>query len=197
MGVSHKPLVEGVRGLTYGPPVATMKKYLEQMEASPYSAITHPKKPPTVIAALGPKMLALAAEKTQGAHPYFTSPKHNHIAREILGKDPWLCVEQKVGLEEDSGKARDLCRQTAKVYNRLPNYRNNWLRMDLSEEDIDSLSDKFIDTTFAWGSLKDIENRVKEHFDAGANHVCLQPINPNEKAGDIHWECLESLSSLN
>ena len=179
MGVSHKPLVEGVRGLTYGPPVATMKKYLEQMETSPYSAITHPNKPPTVIAALGPKMLALAAEKTQGAHPYFTSPIHTHMAREIMGKDPWLCVEQKVILEEDSGRARDLCRQTAKVYNRLPNYRNNWLRMGLSEEDIDSLSDKFIDTTFAWGSSKDIENRVKEHFDAGANHVCMQPINPN------------------
>ena len=196
MGVSHKPLVEGVRGLTYGPPVATMKKYLEQMETSPYSAITHPNKPPTVIAALGPKMLALAAEKTQGAHPYFTSPIHTHMAREIMGKDPWLCVEQKVILEEDSGRARDLCRQTAKVYNRLPNYRNNWLRMGLSEEDIDSLSDKFIDTTFAWGSSKDIENRVKEHFDAGANHVCIQPINPNGKAGDLHWECLESLVSL-
>ena len=196
IGVSHKPIVEGVRGLTYGPPVATMKKYLEQMETSPYAAITHSDKPPTVIAALGPKMLALAAEKTQGAHPYFTSPKHTQMAREILGKDSLLCVEQKVLLEEDPNKARDLCRDTAKIYNKLPNYRNNWLRMGLSEEDIDSLSDKFIDTTFAWGSSKDIENRVKEHFDAGANHVCIQPINPNGKAGDIHWECLESLIAL-
>ena len=197
MGVSHKPIVEGVRGLTYGPPVPTMKKYLEQMETSPYAAITHSEKPPTVIAALGPKMLALAAEKTQGAHPYFTSPNHTHKAREIIGKDSWLCVEQKVILEEDVDKARDLCRQTAKIYNKLPNYRNNWLRMGLSEDDIDSLSNKFIDTTFAWGSSKNIENRVNEHFDAGANHVCIQPINPNGKAGDIHWECLESLISLN
>ena len=197
MGVSHKPIVEGVRGLTYGPPVTTMKKYLEQMETSPYTAITHPDKTPTVIAALGPKMLALAAEKTQGAHPYFTSPKHTHMAREILGKDSWLCVEQKVILEEDASKARDLCRQTAKIYNQLPNYRNNWIRMGLSEKDIDSLSDKFVDTTFAWGSSKDIEIRIKEHFDAGADHVCIQPINPNGKAGDIHWECLDSLISLN
>ena len=197
MGVSHKPIVEGVRGLTYGPPVSTMKKYLEQMETSPYAAITHSEKPPTVIAALGPKMLALAAEKTQGAHPYFTSPNHTHKAREIIGKDSWLCVEQKVILEEDVDKARDLCRQTAKIYNKLPNYRNNWLRMGLSEDDIDSLSNKFIDTTFAWGSSKNIENRVNEHFDAGASHVCIQPINPNGKAGDIHWECLESLISLN
>ena len=197
MGVSHKPIVEGVRGLTYGPPVTTMKKYLEQMETSPYAAITHPDKTPTVIAALGPKMLALAAEKTQGAHPYFTSPKHTHMAREILGKDSWLCVEQKVILEEDASKARDLCRQTAKIYNQLPNYRNNWIRMGLSEKDIDSLSDKFVDTTFAWGSSKDLEIRIKEHFDAGADHVCVQPINPNGKAGDIHWECLDSLISLN
>ena len=196
IGVSHKPIVEGVRGLTYGPPVATMKKYLEQMESSPYAAVTHANKPATVIAALGPKMLALAAEKTEGAHPYFTSPKHTQMAREIMGKDALLCVEQKVILETNPNKARDLCRETAKIYNKLPNYRNNWLRMGLSEEDIDSLSDKFIDTTFAWGSSKDIENRVKEHFDAGANHVCIQPINPNGKAGDVHWECLESVIAL-
>ena len=197
IGVSHKPIVEGVRGLTYGPPVATMKKYLEQMESSPYVAVTHSNKPSTVIAALGPKMLALAAEKTEGAHPYFTSPKHTQMAREIMGKDALLCVEQKVILETNPNKARDLCRETAKIYNKLPNYRNNWLRMGLSEEDIDSLSDKFIDTTFAWGSSKDIEIRIKEHFDAGADHVCIQPINPNGKAGDIHWECLNSLISLN
>ena len=125
MGVSHKPIVEGVRGLTYGPPVTTMKKYLEKMEASPYSALTHLEKPPTVIAALGPKMLALAAEKTQGAHPYFTSPKHTYMARETVGKDSWICVEQKVILEEDASKARGICRQTAKIYSQLPNYRNN------------------------------------------------------------------------
>lgn len=196
IGVSHKPIVEGVRGLTYGPPVATMKKYLEQMDSSPYAAVTHSNKPATVIAALGPKMLALAAEKTEGAHPYFTSPQHTKMAREIMGKDSLLCVEQKVILETNPNKARDLCRETAKIYNRLPNYRNNWLRMGLSEEDIDSLSNKFIDTTFAWGSSKDIEKRVKEHIDAGANHVCIQPINPNGKAGDIHWECLESLIAL-
>jgi probable F420-dependent oxidoreductase len=205
IGVSHKPIVEGLRGLTYGPPVATMKKYLEQMETATLQmqsdntnnqiieAITPPNKPPTVIAALGPKMLALAAKKTQGAHPYFTSPKHTKMAREIMGKDSWLCVEQKVILEENVKKARDLCREKAKFYNKLPNYRNNWLRMGLSEEDIDSLSDKFIDTTFAWGSSKDIGNRVQEHLDAGANHVCIQPINPNQKSRHIHWECVESI----
>ena len=87
MGVSHKPLVEGVRGLEYGPPVKTMRDYLSKMEASPYTGIASSEKPTTIIAALGPKMLELAAEKTDGAHPYFTSPEHTEFARKILGKD--------------------------------------------------------------------------------------------------------------
>ena len=166
LGVSHKPLVEGVRGLEYGPPVKTMRDYLSKMEASPYTGIASSEKPTTLIAALGPKMLELAAEKTDGAHPYFTSPEHTEFARKILGKDKKLCVEQKVMLEPDLPKARDLARPTAKIYQGLPNYRNNWLRMGLSEEDINSLSDRFMDTTFALGTQTQIEKRLQEHFDA-------------------------------
>ena len=171
MGVSHKPLVEGVRGLNYGPPVATMKQYLEGMRAAPYTAVTTPDEPPLVIAALGPKMLELAASHCQGAHPYFTSPEHTAMAREIMGPEPWLCVEQKVILETDPAKARELAKPVAKIYNRLPNYRNNWFRMGLSEDDCDNLTDKFIDTTFAWGSVENIQARIQAHFDAGATHV--------------------------
>ena len=194
LGVSHKPLVEGVRGLNYGPPVKTMRSYLEAMKNSPYTAISHDQEPITVIAALGPKMIELASELTQGAHPYFTSPEHTSMAREKLGIGPWLCVEQKVIFEEDATKAREAARQTARIYQRLPNYRNNWLRMGLSEEDIDSLSEKFIDTTFAWGNSEKIKERIKEHFDAGADHVCIQPVNPTLKSTELHWECLEELS---
>ena len=97
-------------------------------------------------------------------------------------------------LEPDLPKARDLARPTAKIYQGLPNYRNNWLRMGLSEEDINSLSDRFMDTTFALGTQAQIEKRLQEHFDAGADHVCIQPINPNGKMGDIDWSCLEALS---
>ena len=132
LGVSHKPLVEGVRGLNYGPPVKTMRNYLEGMKAAPYTALSHEEEPPTVIAALGPKMLELASEMTQGAHPYFTSPEHTAMAREKLGKDSWLCVEQKVILEKDPTKAREAAKQTAAIYKGLPNYRNNWIRMGLS-----------------------------------------------------------------
>ncbi len=194
MGVSHKPLVEGVRGLDYGKPVATMRRYLEGMKAAPYTGFPPAEEPPTVIAALGPKMLELAAEACTGAHPYFSSPDHTRMAREIMGPDAWLCVEQKVILESDPAKARELARPVSKIYSGLPNYRNNWLRMGLSEDDINNLTDKFIDTTFAWGSADAIKARIAEHMDAGATHVCIQPVNPNGQFGDLHWEALEALA---
>lgn len=194
MGVSHAPLVEGVRGLTYGKPLATMRKYLESMDASPYTSYPPAEKPPRVIAALGPKMLELARDACDGAHPYFTSPEHTRMAREILGPEPMLCVEQKVILESDPAKARELARGIAAIYINLPNYRNNWLRMGLTEEDLkDNGSDLFVDSTFAWGTDEQIKARIKEHFDAGASHVCIQPVNPNGVFGDLHWEALEAL----
>jgi len=195
MGVSHKPLVEGVRGLEYGPPVATMRAYLAGMKAAPYNGFAPAEEPKTVIAALGPKMLELAATACDGAHPYFSSPDHTRMAREIMGPDAMLCVEQKVILETDPAKARELARPVAQIYQALPNYRNNWLRMGLTEDDINSLSDKFIDTTFAWGDADAIHARIKAHMDAGATHVCVQPVNPNGQFGDLHWECLEALAS--
>ena len=197
LGVSHKPLVEGVRGLNYGPPVATMRKYLEGMANAPYQGLPPAETPKTVIAALGPKMLELAREATDGAHPYFVSPDHTAMAKDILGPDKMLCVEQKIILEEDPAKARDLARPVAGIYLGLPNYRNNWLRMGLAESDLENGgSDKFIDATFAWGSVDAIKARIQEHFDAGATHVCLQPVNPNGQFGDLHWEALEALADL-
>jgi probable F420-dependent oxidoreductase len=196
IGVSHKPFVEGVRGLTYRPPVATMRDYLQKMAAAPYQSVEPSEEPPTVIAALGPKMLELARDQCTGAHPYFVSPEHTAFARNILGPDKWLCVEQKVILEPDAATARDLARPVAQIYAGLPNYRNNWLRMGLSERDLDNGgSDKFIDATFAWGTVDQIRARINEHFDAGADHVCIQPVNPNGQFGDLHWEALEALAS--
>ena len=195
LGVSHKPMVEGVRGLTYGKPVTTMREYLEKMDASPYSGPKPASAPPRVIAALGPRMLELARDACQGAHPYFTSPEHTAMAREVLGPDAWLCVEQKVILEEDPGKARGLARQTAQVYIGLPNYRNNWLRMGLEESDFDDGgSDRFVDATFAWGDAAAIRARIQAHYDAGATHVCIQPVHPQGAFGPLHWETLEALA---
>ena len=83
----------------------------------------------------------------------------------------------------------------AQIYLGLPNYRNNWLRMGLEESDFENGgSDRFIDATFAWGDVKKIQARIQEHFDAGATHVCIQPVNPNGQFGDLHWEALEALA---
>ena len=194
LGVSHKPLVEGLRGLRYGPPVATMRDYLAKMAASPYSSIEPSEPPPTVIAALGPKMLELSRTATAGAHPYFTSPAHTKMARSVLGPQKWLCVEQKVVMETNADKARTLARATARTYQALPNYRNNWLRMGLTQTDIDGEgSDAFIDATFACGDAAAIRNRIAEHLDAGASHVCIQPVHRQGRFGEVDWETLEAL----
>lgn len=195
LGVSHKPLVEGLRGLTYGKPVTTMRSYLEKMAQSPYMGPRSSENPQTVIAALGPNMLKLAAEQTAGAHPYFTSPVHTKMARETLGPDRMLCVEQKVILETDPDKARSAARTTARTYQSLPNYQNNWLRMGLTREDFaETASDRFIDETFAWGDADAIQARIKAHYEAGATHVCIQPVHPDQIQGQVHWEVLEALA---
>ena len=195
LGVSHQPLVEGVRGHDYGKPVATMRNYLELMQKAPYQSVEPAAAPKVVLAALGPKMLALAAAQADGAHPYFTTPEHTKTAREIMGKDALLCVEQKVILEADVGKARELARAAAQVYIGLPNYRNNWLRLGFTEADLENGgSDRFIDGTFAWGSIDDIRERVEAHLEAGADHVCVQPVNPNGVFGDMDWNLLEQFS---
>jgi probable F420-dependent oxidoreductase len=182
LGVSHAPFVEGVRGHAYGKPVATMRAYLEAMEKAPYTAPPPAEKPPTVLAALGPKMLALAAEKTQGAHPYLAPPEHTARAREILGEGPWLCAEQKVLLETTPSKAREVARKAAVFYLALPNYRNHLKRLGYGDEDIDGGgSDRLIDALVAWGDEKTIADRVQAHRDAGASHVCIQPLHPESK----------------
>lgn len=194
LGVSHAPLVEGVRGHKYGKPYSTMKAYLEQLKAAPYQAVRPAEEPPVVIAALGPKMLELASTAVQGAHPYFTTPEHTRIARETMGPDAMLCVEQKILLETDADKARQLARQVAQIYSGLPNYRNSWKRLGFEDADFENGgSDAFIDATFAWGDIDAIKARIQAHHDAGASHVCVQPVNPNGVFGEPHLEVLEAL----
>ena len=179
LGVSHAPMVERVRGHAYAAPVATMRAYLERHRAAPYLGPRPPEEPPTVIAALGPKMLELAREKAQGAHPYLVPPEHTALARKILGKGPWLCTEQKVLLVRDASKARDLARKAVAIYLGLPNYRNNLLRFGYSDSDFDAGgSDRLIDALVAWGDEQALAKRVQAHLDAGADHVCIQPVHP-------------------
>ncbi len=194
LGVSHRPMVEGVRGHKYESPVATMRSYLERMAKAPYMAQPPAETPPTVIAALGPQMLKLAATMTQGAHPYFTTPEHTAMARKVMGPNAWLCVEQKVLLEKDATKARALGRAAATIYLGLENYRNNWKRLGFTDSDFaNGGSDRFIDATIAWGDLGAIQKRIRAHQDAGASHVCIQPINP-DGVPLPDWRVLEALA---
>ncbi len=178
LGVSHQPMVDGVRGLPYDKPLSTMRRYLEQMDASPYMAPAPAEPAPRLLAALGPKMLELAAAQADGAHPYWTTPAHTAIARGILGPDKLLCVEQKVVLTDDAEVAHGTAIGALSVYINLPNYRNNWLRLGFSDEEIGSHAPRFLDAVVAWGSADAIRERIREHTDAGADHVCIQALAP-------------------
>jgi probable F420-dependent oxidoreductase len=182
LGVSHVPLVEQLRGHRYDKPIPAMRAYLDAMDQAPYQAVPPPSKPLRVLAALGPKMLQLSAERADGAHPYNTTPKHTAQARELLGPDPYLCPEQGVILQTDPAKARAIARKFLAIYLTLPNYTNNWLRLGFQEADFSNGgSDKLIDAVIAWGDLKAVLNRIREHHSAGADHVCIQVLTDNPK----------------
>ena len=188
LGVSHNPLVEDLRGHRSGKPVATMRAYLDAMDKAVASAPPLEDPPPTVLAALGPRMTALAAARTAGAMPYNVTPEHTARARALLGPDKWLCVEQKILLVQDPAQAREVARQTLAFYLPLPNYRNNWLRLGFSEDDLtDGGSNRFLDAMVAWGGKSAIQQRIQEHFDAGASHVCIQALHPDgHPRPDLH-----------
>jgi probable F420-dependent oxidoreductase len=175
IGVSHQPMVEGLVGREYLPPLAAMRDYLAQMDGSLYISPASAEPPERVLAALGPKMLELARDHARGAHPYFVPPEHTEIARTILGDDPLLAPEQMVVLESDPTRAREVAREAMAMYVTLPNYVNNLLRLGFSEDDVtDGISDRLVDAIVAWGDVDAIAKRVRDHHDAGADHVCIQ-----------------------
>jgi probable F420-dependent oxidoreductase len=179
LGVSHQPMVEGLRGQTYGPPLTAMREYLERMDTAMYVAAEPTEPPRRVLAALGPKMLALAAERADGAHPYNVPPEHTARAREILGPEKLLAPEQAVLLETDPVEARRTARAHMAIYLDLPNYMNNLRRFGITDDDIaDGGSDRLVDTLVAWGDVDAIRARVQAHLDAGADHVAVQVLTP-------------------
>lgn len=192
LGVSHRHIVENLRGHQYGKPLESMRRYLEQMDASPYTAFRPTTPVRIVLAALGPKMTQLAGELTCGAHPYFVTPEHTRSAREILGAAPLLCVEQAVLLERDPKRARAIGRAHTERYLKAPNYLNNLRRLGFAEQDFaGDGSDRLVDAIVAWGDEKAILERVKAHFAAGASHVCIQAL-PAQPRGvpDAQWRAL-------
>jgi len=184
LGVSHIPLVE-VRHHAYGKPVPTMRAYLTAMAQAPYHAVPPATAPKTVLAALGPQMLALSAELADGAHPYNVTPEHTRRAREILGAGKHLCVEQCAILERDPARARAIGRQFLAFYFGLPNYVNNWRRLGFADADFaGGGSDRLIDGIIAWGDERVIRERIEAHRQAGADHVCVQAVAPDGRTDE-------------
>jgi probable F420-dependent oxidoreductase len=184
LGVSHAPMVERLRGHNYGKPLSAMREYLDALAKD--GPALDSEGATTVIAALGPKMLELARERTAGAIPYNATPEHTRQARAALGPDRILAVEQKICLETDHAKALDLARKELHRYMPLPNYRNNWLRLGFTEEELaDGGSDRFLDAMVANGDEDSIRAVIQAHRDAGADHVAIQPVH-----ADGDWAAL-------
>jgi len=194
LGVSHVPSVEGLRGHTYGRPVATMSAYLDAMARAAEAAPPLPEPPTTVLAALGPRMTDLGGAKAQGIHPYNITPERTAWARERLGPGPLICSEQKVLLVTEPSRAREVAAEALAHYLALPNYRNNWRRMGYTEDDLAGRgSDRFLDAMVAWGTPEQVRARLQAHLDAGADHVCLQPLHPDGGRAP-HLEALDALA---
>jgi len=176
LGVSHAPIVASI-GHDYTKPLTRMREYLDAMDASRYTGPFPAEPAPRLLAALGPKMLELARDRAQGAHPYLVTPEHTVRARAILGVGPLLAPEQAFVLESDPMRARTVARDHLEVYLTLPNYAENWRRSGFDEADVaDGGSDRLVDALVAWGDESAVRERVEEHFAAGADHVALQAL---------------------
>jgi probable F420-dependent oxidoreductase len=196
LGVSHRHLVEKIRGQTYHQPLQRMRDYLTDMDrlAERYRAAP-PTATPRLLAALGPRMLHLAAEHADGAHTYFVPPEHTATAREILGPDKTLAVEQAVVLETNPDKARAIARTHTRRYMPLPNYTRNLQRLGFAPDDFDNQgSDRLADAIVTWGNLDAIAQRLNDHWSAGADHICIQVIPTTDR--DLPTQAWKELAAL-
>lgn len=171
IGASHPPLLDR-RGQGYDKPLTATREYLEAMGQAEWSG-PEVEDPPTVLAALGPKMLALAGASTRGAHTFLVPVAHTRQAREALGPDRWLAPEQAVVLADTRDEARRRCDGHLEGYLSLGNYRRNLERLGWHVDDPAHVSDALFDALIAWGDPVAVAARVREHLDAGADHVAL------------------------
>lgn len=183
IGVSHRTSVDRRGAARYASPYTRMSGYLDAMDEARYPVRDAPPGPPMFLAALGPKMLRLAADRATGAHPYFVPVEHSAKARETLGDSPILAPEQAVVLERDPEKARAIARNHMQHYLKLENYANNLLRLGFTQNDLaDGGTDRLVDAIVGWGDVDAIRKRVQEHLDAGADHVSVQVLTDDPAA---------------
>jgi probable F420-dependent oxidoreductase len=187
LGASHAPIVEGL-GRTYARPIEKLSGYLDELDA----AVDPMPAGGRVLAALGPKALALAGRRAAGAHPYLVTPEHTHAARALLGPGPLLAPEQAVVLETDPARARTLARRHLDYYLRLPNYVRNLRALGFGEEDLaGGGSDRLVDALVARGTPEQVAKRVDEHHDAGADHVAVQVLTADaDRPARDEWRAL-------
>jgi probable F420-dependent oxidoreductase len=187
IGVSHAPAIDQMREPgTYRKPLAAMKAFLDELDRGT------PPVPPErrVLAALGPKMLDLAAERTGGVHPYLVTPEHTRIAREAVGGDRLVFPEQTVVLCSTREEARSSAEGWLRDYLSLPNYANSMLRLGFTQEDVDTVSDRLFDAIIAWGDEEANKARVDEHIAAGADQVCVQVVTGKQELPREQWRRL-------
>jgi len=179
LGVSHQPLVERLRGHEYESPLANMREYLAAMDKAPMHAQESEHSYARVIAALGPKMLALGAEMADGVHTYLVDVAHTAKSRAVIG-DKFLNVEQAVVVGQSREEFLSRAHAHLEFYTGLENYRANWRRMGFGPEDyVRGGSERLCDAMVVHGDDAVINERVSQHFAAGANHVCLQVLGPD------------------
>jgi probable F420-dependent oxidoreductase len=187
LGVSHHTITEWIRKHEYAKPLTRMREYLERMDTARFRGV-EPARPTTrVIAALGPKMLALGAELADGVHPYFVPVEHTAHAREAVGPDKIVATEQMVVLETDPARAREIAKSHMGIYLGLPNYANNLMRLGFTEDEITNADDRLVDAIVAWGDVDAARARVQAHLDAGASHVCLQVLTDSSAVPMDEW----------
>jgi probable F420-dependent oxidoreductase len=191
IGVSHAPVVR-MRGARYGKPIESMTRYLDAMDKAPFTGPAPADAPGRVLAALGPRMLRLAAERALGAHPYFVPVAHTTVARRELGPGPLLAVEQAAVLATDAATARATARRHMKRYLSLENYANNLRRLGWSDADLaNDGTDALVDEIVVWGDARTIRARAEAHLASGADHVCLQVLRTDLAAAPTaEWRAL-------
>ena len=191
IGISHGPLIDSIEAGRYERPIDKTRAFLDALDAAD---------PPVpvgerALAALGPRMLELARDRTAGAHPYLVVPEHTRRAREVLGPDRVLAPEQHVFLGTDAAEARAAARHSLQIYLGLPNYTNNWIRSGFTPDDLaDGGSDRLCDALVVWGDEATIAGRVREHHDAGADHVCIQVVTSPDAGPGMPMDALRALA---
>ena len=182
LGVSHAPFVEQ-RGHTYGSPVKEMRDYIKNMKLT-FESLEYKDEKNIFVAALGPKMTALASAEVTGVFPYNITTEQVELSRKSMGSSGLICCEQKICLTNDKNKAREIARTNLEFYLSLPNYQNNWLRLGFDRSDFkNGGSERFLDSMVLSGDRIEIRDKLNEYFEKGADELVIQPLKVNGQPG--------------